>query len=104
MNLNDIKDPVQRRAFKAINEYDGMKFSDIATKLNNISTYNSNYYKLPNGTVVLLETDEFYDTNDIFVVDPKNPKDRKFHVHVGYLQVSNKDYDEYIKLTTTVYT
>lgn len=52
---------------KLLKEYYGKDLSEIGTYIKEMSDYNLNYYKLPNGTVVYLETDEFYETDDVFV-------------------------------------
>lgn len=101
---NEEQESYGSEAMESVSEYDGMKFDEIATILNDISMYNNNYYKLPNGIVVFVHTDEFYEVSEMFVVNPENPKDKKSHVHVGYLESNSTDFCDRVKLTTEVYT
>ena len=51
-----------------VREYEGEDLYSIGTHVPEKSFYNHNYYRLPNGTLVLLKNDDF-DWNDVFVVD-----------------------------------
>ena len=41
-----------------VSGYEGRDLTEIGVHLPNMSSYNHNYYKLPNGTVVLLQNDD----------------------------------------------
>lgn len=75
----------QEAAIEIMNEYEGQEIEKIGTHLPKKSTYNHNYYRMPNDTEVLVICDDngYY---EVYVVAsaPFEP----FHInrYVGYYQ------------------
>lgn len=64
---NDKEHKFFKECQKLLKDYYGKDLSEIGTQIKEMSDYNLNYYALPNGTVVYLKTDEYYETDDVFV-------------------------------------
>ena len=62
-----------------VREYEGEDLEKIGKHLPDISTYNYNFYRLPNGTVILMVSDDD-NCSDVFVVKDSN----KFLVGLQY--------------------
>ena len=58
---------------------DGKVLEDVQKEhLQDESSYNWNFYRLSDGTKIHVKTDEFYETDEIYLVDGKN------EIYVGY--------------------
>jgi hypothetical protein len=56
------------KATELLKEYEGKNLEEVGNRLADKSSYNHNYYMLPNGLEVLEAFDEFYEEGDIFGV------------------------------------
>jgi hypothetical protein len=56
------------KATELLKEYEGKNLEEVGNRLADKSSYNHNYYILPNGLEVLEAFDEFYEEGDIFGV------------------------------------
>lgn len=62
-----------------VREYEGEDLEKIGKNLPDISTYNYNFYRLPNGAVILMVSDDD-NCSDVYVVKGSN----KFLVGLQY--------------------
>ena len=62
-----------------VREYEGEDLEKIGKHLPDISTYNYNFYRLPNGTIILMVGDDD-NCSDVYVVKDSN----KFLVGLQY--------------------
>ncbi len=62
-----------------VREYEGEDLEKIGEHLPDISTYNHNFYRLPNGTIILMVGDDD-NCSDVFVIKDSN----KFLVGLQY--------------------
>jgi len=57
-----------------VREYEGEDLEKIGKHLSEISSYNYNFYRLPNGTIILMISDDD-NCSDVFVMDgPKQSR------------------------------
>ena len=64
----DFMEQQKVKATELLKEYEGKNLEEVGNRLADKSSYNHNYYMLPNGLKVLEAFDEFYEEGDIFGV------------------------------------
>lgn len=64
----DFMEQQKVKATELLKEYEGKNLEEVGNRLADKSSYNHNYYMLPNGLEVLEAFDEFYEEGDIFGV------------------------------------
>lgn len=57
---------LEAKATELLREYEGKNLEEVGKALADKSSYNNNYYMLPNGLEVVEKFDEFYEMGDIF--------------------------------------
>lgn len=57
---------LEAKATELLREYEGKNLEEVGKRLADKSSYNNNYYMLPNGLEVVEKFDEFYEMGDIF--------------------------------------
>ena len=68
MDFMEQQKMLKAKATELLKEYEGKKLEEVGNRLSDKSSYNHNYYMLPNGLEVLEEFDEFYEEGDILGV------------------------------------
>lgn len=61
----------ERRAaftYRDFEQFNGKNLNEIGEHIEKPSTYNWNWYRLPNGAIVLEECDEFYETCNYYLM------------------------------------
>ena len=83
MEFFEYQKMLKEKATELLKEYEDKNLEEVGEHLANKSSYNHNYYMLPNGLEVLEKFDEFYEEGDIFgVIDGQE-------VLVGYTDNDN---------------
>ena len=68
MDFVEYQKMLKTKATELLKEYEGKNLEEVGNRLTDKSSYNHNYYMLPNGLEVLEEFDEFYEEGDILGV------------------------------------
>jgi hypothetical protein len=68
MDFIEHQKMLKAKATELLKEYEGKNLKEVGNRLADKSSYNHNYYMLPNGLEVLEAFDEFYEEGDIFGV------------------------------------
>lgn len=83
MDFVEYRKMLEEKATELLKEYEGKNLEEVGNRLTDKSSYNHNYYMLPNGLEVLESFDEFYEEGDIFgVIDGQE-------VLIGYTSNDN---------------
>ena len=68
MDFIEQQKMLKAKATELLKEYEGKNLEEVGEHLVDKSSYNHNYYMLPNGLEVLEAFDEFYEEGDLFGV------------------------------------
>lgn len=83
MDFVEYQKMLKTKATELLKEFEGKKLEEVGNRLSVKSSYNHNYYMLPNELEVLEVFDEFYEEGDILgVIDGQE-------VLVGYTDIDN---------------
>jgi hypothetical protein len=66
MDFMEQQRMLEAKATELLREYEGKNLEEVGKHLADKSSYNHNYYMLPNGLEVVEKFDEFYEMGDIF--------------------------------------
>ena len=68
MDFMEQQKMLKTKATELLKEYEGKNLEEVGNHLTDKSSYNHNYYMLPNWLEVLEDFDEFYEEGDLFGV------------------------------------
>lgn len=68
MDFMEQQKMLKAKATELLKEYEGKNLEEVGNRLVDKSSYDHNYYMLPNGLEVLEEFDEFYEMGDLLGV------------------------------------
>lgn len=68
MDFMEQQKMLEEKATELLKEYEGKNLEEVGNRLADKSSYNHNYYMLPNRLEVLESFDEFYEEGDLLCV------------------------------------